>query len=174
MNKSRLTSYNDILKRTKTTIVQTRSGNTFEIKVLQPGDFLSIIGTPITKRIFFDPKGKFAVPNFNDDYEATNTIQDLMSDDEFMRNAKDMVCRGIVSLNFVNKPQDQCDPDAQELSIDLLDFNEIMDIVSFLIVASTADREVKEFYSFRDLDSQEQARGDQDSPVGEGIQSAAQ
>jgi hypothetical protein len=115
-----LASYEGLISGYETAYVKTPSGWTFEIQTIDPGMFLGIFGTPFISML---------IENKATDEQSVNEIIESMSDEEKVRQANDptlvnnileIICRSVINVKLVNKPQSECDRDRQEVSIIML------------------------------------------------------
>lgn len=115
-----LTTFDDLISGYETAFVKTPSGLVFEIQSIDPGMFLGFLGTPFISMLI----AKKAT-----DAESANKVIESMSDEDKIKQANDpalvnnvleIICRGVVSVKLVNKPQSECDPDRKEVSIIML------------------------------------------------------
>lgn len=171
-----MTTYQDLMERYKTNVVRTPSGLTFLIQTVNPGDYMSIAGTPLLK--YWSDKGI----DFSDNEARLKSIDamtdeqktELTLDDNFQDMVRSVVCAGVYSLNLVNKRQAQCDSSKEELSVDLIPMADLFVLFTEIISLSQGEEFSAELELFREQieNGESQGLADQDSRHSEGIQPA--
>lgn len=124
------TSYEELLSGYETRAVTLSSGKMFEVQSLSPGDFMSILGTPIIRR---------AIEN------QSITDEDLRTSLELV---KEIVCLGVISVKFVNKAQYECGEG--EISINRLTQDEIVELYTQIMELSIPNKEEELVNSFQE------------------------
>ena len=172
-----LTTYDELIQReaARTSIVKTSSGLAFEVGALAPGDFAMLLGSPFLQR--FTDAG-IDVRNENTVKETVErldgeSVARLVTDPELLNASRALVCLSVTSINFVDKPQQQCDQEREEISVDLLDFVDLMNICTAILRLSTPSAEAADAVLFREADEEEQGSGDPGAPDGEELRSPA-
>lgn len=173
-----MTTYEDLMERYKTNIVKTPSGLTFLIQTVNPGDFLAAAGTPLLK--YWIEQGV----DITDDEARAKAFEqmpdekklDLGMDNSFRDMVRDVVCAGIYSVKFVNKPQPECDSGKEELSVNLLPISDLVEIFKEIMALSKGEEFLPELELFRKAseDGAGEAMADTDPRPGESIQPAPQ
>ena len=107
---AQFTTAGDLLKYTpKESIVRTDVGHRFKIQSIREGELL----TQVTH----------AMKLFRE-YGLQN-IAALVADTDFLEAVRAIVCEGVTSLTLVDKRQAECDPEKEEVSIDLIEPKEL-------------------------------------------------
>ena len=169
----KVTSYEEFMaeyeRRQKRTIVQTSSGQTFEIKVMAPGDFVMVMNTLMVQKLMpelVNTPGELAEPD-------EQKVMELMNNDEFLTSIKNIVCEGVISVNLVNKPPEECDKAKQELPIDILDTTTLLELNMAIRKASVPEDDSDQVRLFR-VESAEADAGDgAGAPDSEGVRDPA-
>jgi hypothetical protein len=116
------TSADDLLKNYVTATAYTSSGHAFEIQSLSPGDYVITLGVPIIRLLI----SKGITSENTSDQNVINkaieklddaTKEELFSSDEFQDIMSVIICRGVISIRFVNKHQRECNPERKEVSV---------------------------------------------------------
>jgi hypothetical protein len=166
-----LTGYDDLVAGYETAFIKTTSGKTFEIQSIDPGIVFILMGTPVISML--SSKGA----DLADAESVNKTIQALSIDEKVDASQNELfnnlihqsICEGVVSVHFVNKPQYECDPNKQELSVNLLskiDQTEIFEAIMGLIKPDRL-QELAEFFRQK---SEEASDGDsEDTSDGESL-----
>lgn len=166
MNEEKLTTHEELLSSYRTTIVKTASGRAFEIEALSPGGFLLSVGSPLiqtltTQGLNTETADKGAVENFVAGLTLEQQIA-LVSEEKFLTSVKRIVCAGVISINFVEKPQGDVDTATKEVSIDLLSMQELLSLYTAIINLSLPEAEVRDVQLFRE-ESETVENGDTES-----------
>lgn len=166
-----LTTYEDLVSDYETSIVATTSGNSFEIQPVSPGAYFLATGTPLLD--ILTEKGlnegsieerQRAFDEMSDDEKMS-----LVSNDDYLEYVQRISCAGIVSINFVMKRQRDCNRVKKEVSIDLLDANDLFEIFGKIMELSASESEGELVETFRGESETEQERLDTDSPTLESV-----
>ena len=136
-----LTTYEDLVGNYETSIVTTTSGKIFEIQSITPGAYFLMTGTPLMG--ILSEKGLDAQTA----EERQKVIEELSDEEklEFVTNdgyiefMQRTCCAGIVSVNFVMKRQRQCNKFKKEVSIDLLEGNDLLEVFSAIMNISVSE-----------------------------------
>lgn len=158
-----LTSYEDLVKEYQTTFVRTSSGKVFEIETIGPGEYMMIFGSPLAQALTNmgldpdDPKGSALRLA---DVSIEQKIDVLLGHD-FQDFAENIICAGVISINFVRKPQRECDEDKQEVSISRLPFQDLCELFNAVIRLSVSGEEMGLIEFFRE--GSEEVSGERDS-----------
>lgn len=173
----KLTTYEELIQReaARTSIVKTNSGLAFEIKGLSPGDFVIIMGSPFVKSFIsagVESTDKSAAEKIVKGLEPERAIE-LISDPDLLSVAKTAICSSVLSVNFVSKPQEQCDPEQKEVSVDQLDFVDLMNLFNAIMRLSTPGVEVTDAMFFRKTGEEAQGSDDSGSSDRERLRSEA-
>lgn len=171
MSDPKLTTYEELDSLYRTAIVATSSGMSFKIQTVSPGDFMIVAGSPILKKLVehdVDLTNKEQISAVIDGM-STQQKADLVSDGSFLRMARQIVCAGVISINFVDKLQDECDRSKQEVSVDRLPMPDLLDLFTGIMTLAVSEDEEEAAKFFREISGGERGRGDQDSPDGESI-----
>ena len=152
MGKAKLTTTQELLSRFKTTIVELTTGKVFRIRVIPPGDFVTLVGTPLLS-VFVE-----LGIDMGDTEHAVEDIQSLsaekkmalVSGNDFQSMIRKIVCRAVISINFVDALQEECNTDRNEVPISVLEPEEQMEIYIAVMDISVNINDVKDFYSFRE------------------------
>lgn len=173
MAEKNLTTYEDILSSYQTTIVVTDAGETFEIKALSPGDFVLAIGSPLIRSL--TPEGLDLAGDTEEAIRKSvaemplEKMIDLLSDKAFLESVNSIICASVTSVNFIDKPQSECDTAQKELSVHLLTLKSLMNLYTAVIAFSVPGAKVDQLEFFRKEDTGEQVDSDQDAPNSEGV-----
>ena len=136
-----LTTYDDLVSDYETSLTVTTSGKLFEIQPITPGTYFLITGTPLMN--ILSEKGldgqsteerQKAIEELSDEEKLEFVTNDGYI--EFMQRA---CCAGIVSINFVMKRQRQCNKFKKEVSIDLLEGNDLFEVFSAIMEISASE-----------------------------------
>lgn len=159
-----LTTREELLSAYRTTIVKTTSGNAFEIRAISPGDFLLYLGSPMLKALAdagIDVGEPGAVSQAVADM-STGEAVDVITKGDLVELARRNVCAAVISLNFVMKPQGECDESTQETSIFLLSVIDAVDLYTAIVHFSVGDEDVDMVRVFRGQGAEEQVGPDPD------------
>ena len=155
----KVTSYEEFIaeyeRRRKTAFVKTTSGQTFEIKLMSPGDFVMVMNTLMVQKLM--PELVDGPDTLTESHEQK--VMDLMKNDEFLNSIKGVVCGAVISVNLANKPQEQCDGAKKELSIDILDTTTLLELNMAIRKASVPEEDSDQVRLFR-VESAEADAGD--------------
>ena len=146
-----LTTFEDMLAGYKTGIVKASSGETFEIQCVSPGDFLLSTGSPLIQAISeggIDLTDEAGVKKVIEEFSSGEAL-DLVTDEDFLELAKKIVIRGIISINFVDKKQNECRKRKKEVSIDLLPMQDVLDVYTAIMNLSVSEEDTAEIQLFR-------------------------
>lgn len=139
------TTAEELLARRKTGIARTTSGDTYQIQRISPGDFFLGTGSPLMKAI------SESGVDLTDKAEIEKVVEDLSSnlltDTDFIELAKHFVIRGVTSIYFVDKRQDDCVK--PEISIDNISTHDIIDIYTEIMNLSVSEEDVATMANFR-------------------------
>ncbi len=158
IDRSKLATYDELVQEVNTAIVETSSGRLYEIRAVMPGDILRAAGSPLMKvmtakglDISSKKKAEESIRNMPSDEQAN-----ILGDPEFIKMAQDLVCDAVLNVNLVNKPQEECDKELKEVSIDKLQMVELIELFTMTMTLATGDDVIKDFYSFREDGEEEQ------------------
>lgn len=157
-----LTSYDDLVGEYQTTFVRTSSDKVFEIESIGPGEFMMIFGSPIAQVLsdigidLDDPEREKKLV----DISIEDKVDVLLSHD-FQEFAENIVCAGVISINFLRRPQRECDQDKQEVSVSRLHFQEMCELFNAIIRLSVSGEEMGLIEFFRE--GSEEVSGERDS-----------
>jgi hypothetical protein len=171
-----LMSYEELVQGHRTAIVKTTSGKAFEIQSLSPGEYVSMIGSPITKRL------ADAGIDVTDGNTASARLRQLppdelvslVSDAGVLDLAQHIVCKGVISINFVMKPQHECDPARKEVSIDRLSIPELGELEAAIVQLGESDEDVEFVQLFREGGQEAEAERADDTQDGTDIRPEAE
>lgn len=166
-----LTTREELLSAYRTTIVRTTSGNAFEIRAISPGDFLLYLGSPMLKALAdsgIDVGEPGAVSQAVADM-STGEAVDVITKGDLVELARRNVCAGVISLNFVMKPQGECDDSKQETSVFLLSVIDAVDLYTAIVHFSVGDEDVDMVQTFRGEGEEKQVGPDTDTSTGDGV-----
>ncbi len=175
--RSRLTTYEDYAEQLVTVIVETSSGKVFEVQKVTPGEILKAAGSPLMDLLTQEGLD-FGKDGREEAEEKVRQLPDekkieIVSDPEFMGIAKSIVCSGVISVNFVDKPRSECDREKKEVPADVLNMRELMDLFTAIMSISVGEGEVQEFYTFREGSERAQDEYGQIAPDGEVVREEA-
>ena len=121
-------------KRYRTGIVSTSIGRAYEIRSIDPKTLLLTRGTAF-------------LPAFNEFVESTDPVkqQELLADPEIQEFIKLVCCEAITTLNFVDKPLEDCTE--EETPIEAIDIDERIEIFS-AVMELCATEDEREVWSF--------------------------
>jgi hypothetical protein len=151
MSKSDLTSYQDLIKDYQTAFISTPSGYSFEIQAIRPGNYMISMGGMLTKYLTqsgVDLQNQEAVREAIQNLDEEQQIE-LSFDEANITRMQKIVCAGVISMNFVDKPQHECKKWLKEVSIDLLPFADLLSLFTEIIGMSLPETEVADFATFR-------------------------
>jgi len=160
-----LTSYEDLVGNYETSIVTTTSGKTFEIQSITPGVYFLITGTPLMG--ILSEKG-LDVQNAEERQKAIEELSDeekleFITNDGYIEFMQRTCCAGIVSVNFVMKRQRQCNKFKKEVSIDLLEGNDLFELFTAIMNISASESAGDLVETFQSENTTEQERHDTDT-----------
>lgn len=168
----KLTTYEEFLaeheRRQRTAIVKTAGGQTFEIKLLSPGDFVMVMNTLLVQKLMPELA---AAPDEMSEADQEKAM-DLMTNEELLDSIKNVVCQAVVSVNLVNKAQEQCDRAKKEVSIELIDLVTLLELNMAIRKLSVPETESDQVASFRSESGGDEAGDDQGASDSESIQPA--
>jgi len=143
--------------------VETPSGWTFEIQAIDPGELMIVSGAPLIAALMpieaVEAIAKTGMP-------GAQTTLDIISRPDFRNNARETICLAVKSLNFVNKPVEECNPEAKEVSVYKLPFADMMFLFRTVVEHSMGGTG-KSFYTFRTSYPEQQELSTVDSQNGE-------
>ncbi|MHC4395661.1 MAG: hypothetical protein ACYS1A_08390 [Planctomycetota bacterium] len=160
-----LTTFDELLAEYKTGIVKTSSGKTFEIQCVSPGDFLLSVGSPLIQAISesgADLTSESEVNKVIADLSEEETF-DLVANEDFIELIKQVVIRGVISVNLVDKKQNECNKRKKEISIDLLPIPDILDVYTAIMNLSVSEEDTAEVQLFRQESEGEQSEHNTDT-----------
>lgn len=166
-----MTSYDDLLSVYETAFVKTTSGKTFEIQSIDPGIVFILMGTPVMSMLATKGADLTDAESVNKAIQALSIDEKVeLSQNELFNNLiHQVICEGVVSVHFVNKPQYECDPDKKELSVTLLSKIDQTDVFEAIMGLMKPER-LQELAEFFRQTSEETQDGDiQDSPDSTGL-----
>lgn len=136
-----LTSYEDLVSDYETSIITTTSGKVFEIQSITPGAYFLITGAPLMN--ILTEKGIDA-QSIEERQKAIEELSDeekleFVTNDGYIEFMQRTCCAGIVSVNFVMKRQRQCNKFKKEVSIDLLEGNDLFEVFSAIMEISASE-----------------------------------
>lgn len=166
-----LTTYEDLVSDYETLIVTTTSEKVYEIQPISPGAYFLTTGTPLLDTL--TEKG-LSEGSIEDRQQAFDELSDnekmsIVSNDDYLEYVQRVCCAGIVSVNFVMKRQRDCNRIKKEVSIDLLDANDLFEIFGRVMEMSASESEGELVETFRGESETEQERHDTDTPISENI-----
>ena len=136
-----LTTYDDLVSNYETSITTTTSGKSFEIQPVTPGAYFLITGTPLMS--ILSEKG-IDIQSAEERQKAVEALSDeeklsFITNDSYIEFMQHTCCAGIVSVNFVMKRQRQCNRFKKEVSIDLLEGNDLFEVFSAIMEISASE-----------------------------------
>lgn len=166
-----LTTREDLMQLYKTCIVQTSSGRTFEVRNVAPGDFMVFFGSPILQALSaagVDLEKANEVPKVVEKLSQGEALK-IVTEGSLVELARHVVCIGVLSLNFVVKPQAECDDGKQETSVFLLPLNDTIELYTAIVKFSVSEEDTGLVQLFREESEEEQRRSDTDTSDGESV-----
>lgn len=151
-NQRELTSYEQLVAEYRTTIVETSSGKVFEVQNISPGDLLLVAGSPLVAELTEQGLDMTDAGSVSESVMAMPQSKqiELVTNPDFLRTVKLTVCMGVISVNLVDKEQRECDATLHEVSLSRLLIPELFQVFTAILQLSATDREVQDFYSFRE------------------------
>ncbi len=138
-----------------------------EIQSLDPGAFFLVLDTPFLNLLI--ERGADVK-----DESSMQRVIDSLTDEERIKayedNVRKIICMGVVSVRFVNKPPSRCDSD-REVSVDRLSPVDQMTIYNAIRALSMPEEDAETANSFRSEGKGEKAGTAADTPDSEGIRS---
>ncbi len=157
----------------KTSIVQTRLGNAYKIRSVQPGEFVVLTGSPLIAALaekgidMQDEKARVAAIKSMSDEEKVALAQKMAGDSNIANVGRSIACQGVISLNLVEKSPEETT--GEEVSVELIPNEDLEEIVAAIMEISSTEEEIKTVYTFQDFSEGETEGSDRDTPDGEGV-----
>ena len=151
-----LTSYEDLVSNYETSITTTTSGKSFEIQPVTPGTYFLITGTPLMSILTEKGLDGQSAEERQKAIEALSDEEKLsfVTNDSYIEFMQRTCCAGIVSVNFVMKRQRQCNKFKKEISIDLLEGNDLFEVFSAIMEISASESAGELVETFRIEDTE--------------------
>jgi hypothetical protein len=155
-----LATANDFWTDYETGFVTISKDRLLEIQSLDPGDFLIILDTPFVKML--NDKGV----DVTDSEAVTQAVNDLTDSEKmevYKQNIRKVICAGVVSVKFVDKLPQYCDPE-KEVSVDRLSQDDQTIIYNAIKELSVPEEVAEKASSFPDESGDSEGRADTDIP----------
>ena len=143
-----VTSPRELLSRYRTAIVELSSGAKFKIRSVNTGDFYAEVGALLFSKMIAanvdttDPK---QIQEYTENQLPIEEQLELVNTEENLRCMQAIVCASTISINFINKPQPECNE--TEISIDLLSERELGELSDAIVKLSNPDNDIVRFSS---------------------------
>lgn len=161
----------------KVSAVVTRLGNAYQIRSIQPGEFVVLTGSPLIAALaekgidIQDDKARVQAIRDMSDEEKIDLAKKIAGDSNLTDTAKEIACKGVTSLNLIMKSPEETV--GEEVSVDLIPNEDLEEIVAAVMEISSTEEDIKAVYTFQDFGEEETEGSDRDTPDGERIQQEA-